>query len=150
MKDDAVLVLVINQASASRLIQAGRELADRQDRELRVLSIQPRSAQNEDCAQTLEHLFQIANQMQADLTVYYNDDAAATVIEYIRRQRIGCAVVGQPPTHGESLFLQRVRKGCKGLAMYMIEDETEPGTNAIRMPVEEHMRVVGHPALALS
>ncbi|XOQ43847.1 MAG: Universal stress protein [Clostridium sp.] len=71
----AVLVCVTGQRDCDRLIRVGKEIADNQDVPLHVLCVQPTSAGFDTDSEELEYLRQTAKNADAEMSVYFHDDA---------------------------------------------------------------------------
>lgn len=86
MKDKAaILVCVTGQRDCDRLIRAGRKIADERAVPLQVLCIQPASAGFETSCEELEYLRQTARDAKAEMTVYFNDEAALMAVGFIKQ-----------------------------------------------------------------
>lgn len=113
----SVLVLVTNQRSCDHLIHAGHALALQEKRPLRVLCIQPRKALRDGCGEDLEYLFSVSKQVEAEMYVYYNDDAIATALAYIGRQGAHALVAGEPT--GRDTFLKAIRNAFPHIPVHL-------------------------------
>lgn len=78
----AVLVCVTGQHDCDRLIHAGKCIAQQRNVQLQVLCVQPTSkGVNGDCDE-LEYLRQTSKEADAEMTVYFNDEAAYTAAAF--------------------------------------------------------------------
>jgi K+-sensing histidine kinase KdpD len=75
IKSKSILVCVTGQRDCDRLIRIGRKLADGMSLPLKVLCIQPTSAGYETNGKELEYLRQTSRDSNAEMTVYFDDDA---------------------------------------------------------------------------
>lgn len=101
MKPDkaAILVCVTGQRDCDRLIHAGKKIAESSCVPLQVLCIQPTSAGFEADCEELEYLRQTAKQAQAEMSVYFHDEApvmAAGFAKNIRAQHIVTGMAEAP------------------------------------------------------
>lgn len=86
MKNKAeILVCVTGQRDCDRLIRAGREIADARSMPLQVLCVQPASSGFETSCEELEYLRQTARDAKAEMTVYFNDDAALVAVGLVKQ-----------------------------------------------------------------
>lgn len=82
-----VLVCVTGQRDCDRLIHVGKKISDSQSVPLKVLCVQPTSAGYDTNGEELEYLRQTAKGAEAEMSVYFDDDAplmAAGVAKKIR------------------------------------------------------------------
>lgn len=80
-----VLVCVTGQRDCDRLIRTGRKIADELALPLRVLCVQPASAGFEGNGEELEYLRQTARDAQAEMSVYFNDDAPLMAVSVAKK-----------------------------------------------------------------
>jgi K+-sensing histidine kinase KdpD len=109
VKNGIVVVCVTEQCRCDRLISRGSELARRMDCQLEVISVQPRNAIATRQASVLEYLFGFARRNRAEMRVYYADDPARAVAEWVRRHKVLNIVVGTPGA-GSSGFARQLRQ----------------------------------------
>lgn len=74
-KSETVLVFVTGQRDCDRLIRTGKKIADELSLPLKVICIQPVSAGFETDCEELEYLRQTARDAEAEMAVYFYDDA---------------------------------------------------------------------------
>lgn len=91
----ATLVLVTDQFACERIIKASRLVADlNKTDELLVLNVmKPDSCAN---PKALEHLFGVAKEYGALMTIQFSDSVESAIIHCIRENHVVCAVTGQP------------------------------------------------------
>ena len=89
-----VLVCVTGQHDCDRLIRTGRKIADELALPLRVLCVQPASAGFEGNGEELEYLRQTARDAQAEMTVYFNDDASLMAVGVAKKLGVKHIVTG--------------------------------------------------------
>ncbi|MCH3971179.1 MAG: hypothetical protein LKE53_00160 [Oscillospiraceae bacterium] len=82
----SVLVCVTNQHDCDRLIRTGKYISRKLGVELQVLSVQSakRGGTRENCEE-LEYLRQVSNEANAEMTVYFNDEAAYTAAAFAQQ-----------------------------------------------------------------
>lgn len=97
----AVLVCVTGQRDCDRLIQAGKRIAEKQGVPMQVLCVQPTSAGFDSCEE-LEYLRQTARDAQAEMTVFFHDDAALVAVGFVKQIGAGQLVTGmaEAPVNG--------------------------------------------------
>lgn len=91
----ATLVLVTDQFACERIIKASRLVANlNQTNELFVLNImKPDSCAN---PKALEHLFGVAKEYDAQMTIEFADSVESAIIHFVREHHVVCAVTGLP------------------------------------------------------
>lgn len=94
----AVLVCVTGQRDCDRLIHAGQLLAQEQGTQLQVLCVQPTSKGADADCEELEYLRQTARDADAEMTVYFHDDAPYVAAAFARQIRAGSIVTGMAET----------------------------------------------------
>lgn len=110
MKDKAaILVCVTGQRDCDRLIRAGRKIADERSIPLQVLCVQPASSGFETNCEELEYLRQTARDAKAEMTVYFNDDAALMAVGFVKQIGASHIVTGmaEAPVNG---FVEIIHK----------------------------------------
>lgn len=99
---NAVLVCVTGQHDCDRLIHAGSSIARQRGVQLQVLCVQPTSkGVNGDCEE-LEYLRQTSNEADAEMTIYFNDEAACTAAAFAQQVHAVHIVTGmaEEPVNG--------------------------------------------------
>lgn len=81
----SVLVCVTGQRDCDRLIKEGKRLAQERSLMLHVLCVQPSSAGYDTDGEELEYLRQTARDASAEMTVYFNDEAAIIAAGFSKR-----------------------------------------------------------------
>ena len=110
MKDKAtILVCVTGQRDCDRLIRAGRKIADERSIPLQVLCVQPTSSGFETSGEELEYLRQTARDAQAEMTVYFNDEAVLVAVSFVKQIGATHIVTGmaEAPMNG---FVEMIHK----------------------------------------
>ena len=98
-KGKTVLVCVTGQHDCDRLIRTGKEIAEEESLSMQVLCVQPNSSGFETDCEELEYLRQTARDAGAEMSVYFNDDAAltaASLAKHIGAAHIVTGVAGSP------------------------------------------------------
>ena len=98
----AILVCVTGQRDCDRLIHAGKKIADDQSVPLQVLCVQPTSAGFDADCEELEYLRQTAKNANADMSVYFHDDAPLMAVGYAKSIHATHIVTGmaEAPVNG--------------------------------------------------
>ena len=91
-----VIVCITNQMQCTHLIHAGEELAKTHCADLYMLSVQPRISQSWQ-SNVLEHLYYMACQANADMTVVYDDNPAAVIVRFLREHKPQYVVINGLP-----------------------------------------------------
>ena len=115
----AVLVCVTGQRDCDRLIRAGKKIADGRSIPLQVLCVQPASAGFDADCEELEYLRQTAKSAQAEMSVYFDDNAAvmaAGVAKNIRAEHIVTGMA-EVPVNG---FVEILHKLLPHLPISMV------------------------------
>lgn len=115
-----VLVCVTGQHDCDRLIRTGRKLADELALPLRVLCIQPASFGIQGNSEELEYLRQTARDSDAEMTVYFNDDAPLMAVSVAKKLGAKHIVTGMPeaPVNG---FVELIHKLLPLVPVSMVE-----------------------------
>lgn len=119
---NTTLVCVTGQRDCDRLIRAGRKIADETGTSLQVLCVQPTSAGYETSCEELEYLRQTARDAQAEMTVYFNDDAALIAVGFVKQIGAVHIVTGMPeaPVNG---FVELIHKLLPKIPVSMVAKE---------------------------
>ncbi len=120
MKDKATtLVCVTGQRDCDRLIRAGRKIAEDYSTLLQVLCVQPTSSGFETSCEELEYLRQTARDAKAEMTVYFNDDAALMAVGFIKQIGATHIVTGmaEAPVNG---FIEIIHKLLPRIPISMV------------------------------
>ena len=103
-----VLVCVTDQETCSRLIYAGRRLADIKNIPLKVICVQPKKAANWLASEEVEYLFNLSKKLDAEMIVIFNDHPVEATADYIRKNKVNFVIVGTPPQPGHSVFISEL------------------------------------------
>lgn len=116
---ESVLVCVTGQRDCDRLIRAGRKVADSASVPLQVLCVQPASAGFDANCEELEYLRQTARDARAEMSVYFNDDAALMAVGFAKHEGAKHIVTGmaEAPVNG---FIEIVHKLLPDIPISMV------------------------------
>ncbi|NLO36004.1 MAG: hypothetical protein GX112_06600 [Clostridiaceae bacterium] len=117
-----ILVCVTDQESCTRLIKAGRQLADIVAVPLKVISVRPHGSGSWMASEELEYLYNMAKQLNAEMIIRFHDFAAEAVADYVRRQPVKAVIVGEPPQPGQSVFISHLEEHFPDLAILCVKD----------------------------
>ena len=95
--ESTVLVCVTVQKECERLILAGKRLADNGKIGLQVLHVmQPDAAPlgNPDAQEALNALYALSRKAGAEMTLLYNADVRAAIVDFAHQVNAVCVVVG--------------------------------------------------------
>jgi K+-sensing histidine kinase KdpD len=134
-----VLVCVTGQRDCDRLIRAGKKISDNQSIPLKVLCVQPTSAGFDADCEELEYLRQTAKSADAEMSVYFNDDAPLLAVGVAKNMHAIHIVTGmaETPVNG---FIEIVHKLLPHIPISMVAKD---GTVYNILPVkksEPHMK----------
>lgn len=115
----AVLVCVTGQRDCDRLIHAGKKIAQERSVSLQVLCVQPTSAGFETNCEELEYLRQTARDAKAEMTVYFDDDAAIVAVGFAKQLGATHIVTGmaEAPVNG---FVELIHKLLPAIPISMV------------------------------
>lgn len=117
----STLVLVTDQFACERIIKSARVVADLNNTELLVLSVMQARATANPAA--LEHLFGVAKEYGATMTVAFSDDPYQAIVEAIAQYRVINAVTGVP--NGADSMLVKLWKTQKNTNFFTVTHEGE-------------------------
>jgi K+-sensing histidine kinase KdpD len=97
----SILACVTNQQSSGRIIERAAKAAAASGAKLQILSIQslPLGFIKGKDFETLEYLYGISKQFNAEMTVICSKNPALTAIEYIKRKHITNIITGKPTSN---------------------------------------------------
>ena len=120
----SVLVCVTGQRDCDRLIRIGKRLAQEISAPLQVLCVQPSSAGYDASCEELEYLRQTARDASAEMTVYFNDEAAIIAAGFAKQIHAVHIVTGMAGTPSNG-FIEMVHKLLPQIPISMVaKDET--------------------------
>lgn len=100
-----ILVCVTEQKSSRRLIEAGRKLADKADLPLKVICVRSPEHKNWLASEEVENLFDISKNLNAEMIIKFDFNAAEAVSLYIDSEPVMAVLVGIPPQGVRSPFI---------------------------------------------
>ncbi len=112
------VVLVTSQLTCERLIRAARRIADLTSTPLSVVSVM-RENPSEDDLKSLEYLFSVSKDFDAQMDIIYNADPFPTLSKYIRQKDAKNVVTGMPV--GESSVLERLWEKFPNICFYAVD-----------------------------
>ena len=115
------LVLVTDQFTCERIIKAARVIAYLSKTDLTVLSVMKTGAQINPAA--LEHLFGVAKEYGAKMTVEFSNNPQSAIVHSIRENRVINAVTGMP--RDESSILVRMWKTLQNVTFFTVNEKGE-------------------------
>lgn len=121
-KRTSILVCVTGQRDCDRLIRTGHRLADSHQVELQVLCVQPVSAGYDANGEELEYLRQTARDADAEMTVFFHDDAALIAVGFIKQVGAIHVVTGmaETPLNG---FVDTIHQMVPSIPISMVSKE---------------------------
>lgn len=118
-----ILVCVTDQKTSSRLIIAGRKLADIKQTPLKVICVRPRQAASWLASDEVEYLFNISKQQDAEMIVLFNDDPMNATIDYIDKNKVKFIVTGIPPEQGYSAFISGLEDSFPHIPLVTVDHQ---------------------------
>ncbi len=118
-KKPSILACVTSQTECDRIIEEAKEIADAQDRELRVLSVVKPSVNYAEISDAIEYLYAIAKNAGADMTILFNDDAAGAVAQFVKANNAERIVTGMHDG-GDRSFLVRFNELAPNVSITMV------------------------------
>ena len=115
------LVLVTDQFACERIIKAARVIADLSKTQLQVLSVVKTGV--EPNPQALEHLFGVAKEYDARMTVEFSDSPQSAIVHFIRENRVVNAITGIPDS--EESILVRMWKTLQNVRFFTVSRRGE-------------------------
>jgi K+-sensing histidine kinase KdpD len=103
-----ILVCVTDQNACDRLIFAGKRLATIEHLDLKVITVRPHHAIEGLSGDSLEYLFSISKQLDAEMIVLFHDYAPEAVANFIRNNDTHYVIVGMPPDPDQSVFIHEL------------------------------------------
>lgn len=95
-----IMVCVTRQKNCQRLIKQGKKVSDELDGKLYVIHVVKTGTNflgNPDESEALEFLYQISNNVGADMAVLRSDNIIETIINFAKDNNISHIVLGEPP-----------------------------------------------------
>ena len=117
----ATVVLVTDQFACERIIKAARVIADISKTQLKVLSVVKNGIEPNPAA--LEHLFGVAKEYDAQMTVEFSDNPQSAIVHFIRDNRVVNAITGMP--QGENSILVRMWKTLQNVTFFTVTEKGE-------------------------
>ncbi len=112
------VVCVTSQLTCERLIRAARRIADLTNTSLLVISVM-RENPSQDDLKSLEYLFEISKDFDAQMDVIYNSDAFSTLSKYFKKNSAQNVVTGMPV--GENSVLERLWEKYPNICFYAVD-----------------------------
>ena len=115
----SVLVCVTGQRDCDRLIRAGKTFADEKNLPMQVLCVLPVAAAGKALCNELEYLRSTARDHQADMNIYFSDNAAETAAEVARAHHAVIIFTGMAaePING---FIDCLRRALPRIPIAMV------------------------------
>lgn len=115
------LVLVTDQFECERIIKSARIIADLTKTDLTVLSVMRTGSQTNPAA--LEHLFGVAKEYSARMTVEFSDNPQSTIVHFVRENKVVNAITGIPKN--EDSILVRIWKTLLNVTFFTVNEKGE-------------------------
>ncbi len=115
------LVLVTDQFACERIIKAAHVVADISQNPLLVLSVMRPDIQVNPAA--LEHLFEVAKEHGAQMTVTFSENPYSAIVHYIRDNHVVNAITGMP--QDETSILWQMWKRLPNVNFFTVTEKGE-------------------------
>lgn len=120
---DNVLVCVTDQLSCERLIRTGAAIAKKQGVPVQVVSVLPEGFVSANTASVLQNLYDTANALGAEMTFYFNSDAALTVTVHAKKSGAVHIVSGTPGADS-SFFIETIKNLLPDLPITIVDADS--------------------------
>ncbi len=120
MEQRSIVVCVQNPGNCSRLIQAGKKVAEITGSQLQILHVEPQTEEKDPM--TLEALYQVAKDADAELTVFFSDNPVVTAALYIENSGADQVITGMPDMEHTS-FVDLLRQFVPQVTISMVSDQ---------------------------
>ena len=94
ISEPKTVVCVTDQRRCDRIIRAGRTLANLSNTELVIINV-VRPSQHQDAA-SMEYLFSVSKDNDAEMVLLYSEDVAKAIIRYIKDNKVSYLLTGIP------------------------------------------------------
>ena len=115
------LVLVTDQFTCSRIIKAASVISELSKTRLLVLSVMRDGAQINP--QALEHLFEVAREYDAQMSVEFSDNPEAAIVHFMRENHVVNAITGIPKD--ETSILVHMWNTIPNMRFFTVTEEGE-------------------------
>ena len=113
------VVCVTDQRRCDRIIRAGRALADISGTGLLVVNVvRPDSQQDTD---SMEYLFSVSKQNNAEMALLYSDDVAKALIRFVKENKVANLLTGIP-NEGDSVTT-KIWKRFTHVTFFVVEQD---------------------------
>lgn len=121
-KKASVMVCVTGQRDCDRLIRAGKKISEERGISMQVLCVQPTSSGYDASGDELEYLRQTARDASAEMSVFFNDEAALVAVSYLKKIGATHIVTGmaETPVNG---FVEVIHKLVPNIPISMVSKE---------------------------
>lgn len=118
-----VMVCVTPQECCTRLIEAGARAAKESGLELKVISVFKKDGcMNPQTSKILDKLSEFAGEYNADMNVYFNDEASLTVAVAATRAKATLLIMGFPK-EGSSGFIRQIHELMPKVPITMVDEQ---------------------------
>ena len=121
-KKASVLVCVTGQHDCDRLIRTGREIADEFGVQLQVLCVQPTVNGYGGNGEEIEYLHQTSKEVDAQMSIFFHDDAALVAAGFARQVHAAYLVTGMPDGRPNG-FVEVIHQLVPDLPIAMVSSE---------------------------
>ena len=107
-----IMVCVTRQKNCQRLIKQGKKVSDELDGKLYVIHVVKTGTNflgNPDESEALEFLYQISNNVGADMAVLRSDNIFETIINFAKDKNISHIVLGEPPKNKNNNIIETIQ-----------------------------------------
>ncbi len=121
---ECIMVCVTPQEACLRLIAAGARAASESEKQLKVISVFRKDrCLDTETGNALDKLFEYAKEYNADMNVYFSDDAFLTVAVAAKKLNVSSLIMGFPKD-GSSGFIEQVHELLPKIPITMIDENS--------------------------
>lgn len=122
MKNRCVLVCVTAQQSSKHLVEVGKNLAEKYNSVLEVVSVLPQNPDTDREIKTIEEIHHLTKEYGGEMMLYFNDEPVLTLIAHIGKRKPITVVTGYPGENSNS-FVESLRLFCPDQEISMINND---------------------------
>ncbi len=120
-----VLACVTDQIKCDRLIRSGRLIADSFSLDLKVINVETNASFGDNAGLGIEHLYKVSSQYNAEMTVYYHQEALKSVQNYILSNNVAHIVTGVPTSLDGSPFIEGLLNAFPKIPLTVVSEAGE-------------------------
>lgn len=119
----SVLACVSSQYDCDRIVEAAKQLAKKEDCELRVLTVMRPESDYTIISDQIEYLNLVAKEANADMTFLFSVDAADATAEFVTENNIQKIVTGLHDGNSTQSFLVQLAKAAPDVEVSLVDKD---------------------------